>query len=156
MEIPSYIQMLAKQLAEDGYNLIKNAYAMSNYNKDQTQNLHDSYGSAVFYKGRLYPGTKRYFSKLASKPRYNKYTGENEYGRDEIDKFFDSYKPDNKGMQLVTVVTMFYAGILEGGKYPLKRKYKVIFMIGDDVQKLVKKIKGARMLKIERGEVNAL
>lgn len=156
MAIPTYIQILANKLAKDGYELIKNAFARANYNKDKTQNLHDSYGSAVFYKGRLYPGTKRYFSKLASKPRYNMYTGENEYGRDEIDKFFDSYKPETNGMQLVVVVTMFYAGILERGMPPLQRKYKVIFMIGNNVQRLVDKINGSRMLKIERGEVNAL
>lgn len=40
------------------------------------------------------------------------------YGRDEINKFFNNYKPINKnGIELVVAVVMFYAKILESGKY---------------------------------------
>lgn len=149
------IKHLALKLADDGQKLIERAYVQADYNKDRTQNLHDSYGSAVFYKGKLYPGTKRYFSKDAKKPRFNSYTDSFEYGRDEINKFFDTYRPSDDSMQLVVVVAMFYGGILESG-VGLSRKYKVIFMIGDDLKALAAKIKGSSVMKIERGKVGAL
>lgn len=149
------IKYIAMKLANDGQRLIERAFLQADFKKDKTQNLHDSYGSAVFYDGKLFPGTKRYFSKMATKPRYNSSTQSNEYGRDEINKFFDTYRPSDDSMQLVVVVAMFYGGILESG-VGLKRKYKVIFMVGDDLKALAAKIKGSSVMKIERGRVSSL
>lgn len=40
------------------------------------------------------------------------------YGRDEINKFFNGYKlATPNGIELVVVAAMYYAGILESGKY---------------------------------------
>ena len=150
-----YIHNLAMKLAEDGQKLIEKAYLQASFNKDKTQNLHDSYGSAVFLNRKLYQGSKRYFSKVASVPRYNSYTESNEYGRDEINKFFDTYVPKDDGMQLVIAVAMFYGGILEAGKSPLRRKYQVISMVGDDIKALTSKIKGARVEVIQQSKIRS-
>ena len=56
--VSPYIDDLAKKLAIKGRNLIEKAYLDADYNKNKTQNLHDSYGSAVFYNGELYPNSK--------------------------------------------------------------------------------------------------
>lgn len=143
-------------LANDGQKLIEKAFLQADFNKDKTQNLHDSYGSAVYYNGSLYPGTKRYFSKMATELKYNIYTSDWESGRTEIDKFLDTYKPATRSIQLVVAVAMFYAGILEKGDEPLRRKYKVIFMLGDDLKVLAQKIKGSKVMGIERGKISAI
>lgn len=143
-------------LADDGQKLIEKAYLQADFNKDKTQNLHDSYGSAVYYNGSLYPGTKRYFSKMATELKYNTYTSDWESGRTEITKFLDTYKPVSKSIQLVVVAAMFYAGILENGEDHLRRKYKVIFMIGDDLKALAQKIKGSKVLGVERSKISAV
>lgn len=153
MKIKSYINDIAMKLAEDGYGLIVKAYLEANYNKGKTQNLHDSYGSAVYFNKALYPNTKRFFSELATTSKYDPYEDRNITGRRAIEEFFNSYVPDNDGLQLVVVVAMFYGGILERN---LRKKYKVIFMIGDDVKKLASKIKGATVSKIERDKVSTL
>lgn len=148
-----YIDKTAMQLAEDGYKLIIKAYMEANYDKSKTQNLHDSYGSAVYYNRTLYPNTKRFFSQLATTSKFDPYQDQNITGRRAIEEFFGTYRPNDAGLQLVVVVAMFYGGILERN---LRKKYKVIFMIGDDVKKIASKIKGATVSKIERDKVSAL
>lgn len=39
------------------------------------------------------------------------------YGRDEVKKFFNGYEATKNGIELVVVAAMYYAGILESGKY---------------------------------------
>lgn len=148
----NYIRELANKMANDGHKLIMKAYDQSDYNKNQTQNLHDSYGSAVFYNGKLVTGTMRFVGAIrASGGRYNSYTNSIEYGRDEIKDFFNTYKAP-EGLTLVIAVAMFYAGILEAGKSPLRHKYKVISMVGDDIEMLASKIDGARKEQIGYGK----
>lgn len=148
-----YIDKLAIKLADDGYKLIVKAYLEANYDKSKTQNLHDSYGSAVYYNGTLYPNTKRFFSELSTTSKYDPYQTREMKGREAIEDFFEQYKAPSSGMQLVIAVAMFYGGILERG---LRNKYKVIFMIGDDVKRIADQIKGAVVDKIERDKVSSL
>ena len=139
-----------KFLTEQGEKIIKQAYSRRNW-KNQTYNLHDSYGSAVFKDGNLLRSSIRYVSntpkadanrndkslgnyhgqrskaqKGSSYREFNK-SGDSRfldgdeilaYGRDEINKFFNSYKlATTSGLELVVVAAMYYAGILESGKY---------------------------------------
>lgn len=149
-----YIDRLAKQLAEDGKRLIEKAYAEADYNKFKSQNLHDSYGSAVFYNGSLYPNTKYFFSKSATTSKKDPYKNQMVTGREEISDFFDKYTPKDDGMQLVIAVAIFYGEILERGGGGIRRKYKVISMVGDDIRTLAKKVGDAKVSIMQNGKVN--
>lgn len=149
MRVSPYIDNLAKTLAADGYKLIQKAYAEADYNKNRTQNLHDSYGSAVYYNKELYPNTKRYFSKLAVTSKYDPYQDIAVTGRKEIDDFFEEYTPSDPGMLLVIAVAIFYGEILEKGGGGLRKKYKVISMVGDDIRALAQEVGNAKVSIIQ-------
>lgn len=135
-------------LADKGQKLIQKAFNESDYSKDKTQNLHDSYGSAVFYNGKLVVGSERYFISKAVEGKYNSSTNKIEYGRDEIESFFQNYKAKSRGFELVIAVAMFYGEILESGSGNLRRKYKVISSVADDVEMLASKLNGARVKRL--------
>lgn len=136
-----YINQYAKKLADEGRKLVIKAYETANFNKDKTQNLHDSYGCAVFYNKKLVPNTKYTFTSRAIEARYNMYTNELEHGRQEINEFFNNYKPHTDGFELVVAVAMFYGKILENGK-KLRKKYVVISGIDKDFDLLKEKVGG--------------
>lgn len=143
MKIGNLRNELFKRLAEEGEKLIEKAFDSSDYRKDKTQNLHDSYGSAVFYNGSLVRGTERYLNPMAKVAKYNYYTNGMEKGRDEIRKFFKSYKPKSNGIELVVAVAMFYGEFLEKKKGGIKRKYVVISGISEEIEQLAKKYRGS-------------
>lgn len=136
-----YIKYYSKMLSEEGRKLVIRAFESASFDKNKTQNLHDSYGSAVYYNGTLLNDSKYVFTSRATQGRFNTYTGEMEYGRYEINDFFNNYKPHTKGFELVVVAAMFYGQILESGK--LRRKYKVISGINSDIGLLASKLKGS-------------
>ena len=113
------IKALISQLADDGEKAIREAYEGREFT-NRTYNLHDSYGSAVYYNGTLVKSSIRYIGAEMAEE-------DERYGRNEVNDFFSNYRPKNrKGIDLVIVAAMFYADILEEGKGKLKRKYKVI------------------------------
>ena len=122
-----YIDNLISQLARDGEQALHDAYYGRGFN-NRTYNLHDSYGSAVYYNGTLVKSSIRYVGAEMAEE-------DEKYGRNEVNDFFSNYRPKNrKGIDLVIVAAMFYADILEEGKGRLKRKYKVIAE-GEDYMK---------------------
>ena len=124
-----YIDNLISQLARDGEQALHDAYYGRGFN-NRTYNLHDSYGSAVYYNGTLVKSSIRYIGAEMAEE-------DERHGRNEVNDFFANYKPKNrKGIDLVIVAAMFYADILEEGKGRLKRKYKVIAE-GEDYMKNV-------------------
>ena len=137
-----YIEQYAAYLSSEGKRLLNKAYMTADFKKDKTQNLHDSYGCAVYYNGKYVLGTRTVLSPRANTPRYNTYTNQEEYGQQEIHKFFDSYKPAANGFVLVFAVAMFYGYFLENKSGKLKRKYKVISGINSDLEALAKKTGG--------------
>lgn len=144
----NYIRAMINKLTDDGQKLINKAFEQADYSKNKTQNLHDSYGSAVYYNGSLVNGTMRFLTSRAAYGKYNDRTDRIEYGREEITDFLQSYKAP-MGLSLVVAVAMFYGTILEAGAQGgLRRKYHVISQIGDDVDMFVGKIEGARKLQI--------
>lgn len=145
--VDRYIKAYANELSKEGRKLILKAYNTANYKKDKTQNLHDSYGCAVYYNGKYVYGTKQFLNARAKVPRFNYYTGQKEYGFDEMNKYLDNYKPSTKGFELVVVAAMFYAEILEKGKGRLRRKYRVISGIDSDMSELAAKV-GGRVIDI--------
>ena len=121
------IKALISQLADDGEKAIREAYGGREFT-NRTYNLHDSYGSAVYYNGTLVKSSIRYVGAEMAEE-------DERYGRNEVNDFFSNYRPKNrKGIDLVIVAAMFYADILEEGKGRLKRKYKVIAE-GEDYMK---------------------
>lgn len=139
--VDKYVRMYANELAAEGKNLIDKAFATAEFNKNRTQNLHDSYGSCVFYKRKEVPNTRRYVGRKAVVGKRNP-QGELILGRAEIDKFFDTYKPHTDGFELVTAAAIFYAEILEKGKGTLRRKYRVITGLGGEMDTLAAKLGG--------------
>ena len=140
--VDGIIKQLAMSLADDGETLIKKAFMEADYSKDKTQNLHDSYGCAVYYKGGLVAGTMRVLSRMATTPRYNHYSGRKEYGADEITTYLSTYKPSSNRLQLVIAVAMFYGSFLEAGSGNLKRKYRVISGVDKDIDRLAATVRG--------------
>ena len=136
-----YIKRYATELAYEGKKLIDKAFATAEFNKNRTQNLHDSYGSCVFYNGKEVPNTRRYVGRKATVGKKNP-QGELILGRAEVDAYFDAYKPSSNGFELVAVAAIFYAEILEKGKGRLKHKYKVITGLGSDMDALAKRTGG--------------
>ena len=123
------IKALISQLADDGEKAIREAYEGREFT-NRTYNLHDSYGSAVYYNGNLVKSSICYIGAEMAEE-------DERYGRNEVNDFFANYRPKNrKGIDLVIVAAMFYADILEEGKGRLKRKYKVIAE-GEDYMKNV-------------------
>ena len=123
------IKALISQLADDGEKAIREAYEGREFT-NRTYNLHDSYGSAVYYNGNLVKSSICYIGAEMAEE-------DERYGRNEVNDFFSNYRPKNrKGIDLVIVAAMFYADILEEGKGRLKRKYKVIAE-GEDYMKNV-------------------
>lgn len=144
--VRQFINAYAKELAEEGKKLIDKAFATADFNKNRTQNLHDSYGSCVFYDGKEVPNTRRYVGRKATIGKKNP-QGELILGRAEVDAYFDAYKPKSKGFELVAVAAIFYAEILEKGKGKLRHKYKVITGLSGDMEDLAK-LTGGRVVNI--------
>lgn len=136
------VSKIADALAEDGLKLIVEAYNGSDYRKDKTQNLHDSYGSCVYYNGKKVKGSERFMQKKATEGRYNCYTKRVEHGRQEIMDFFDNYEANKKGFELVLAVAMFYGGYLEEKKGGIHNYYKVISFVADKAKDLARKYNG--------------
>lgn len=135
-----YVRQYAMELANDGKRLIDKAFETANFNKNKTQNLHDSYGSCVFYNRKEVPNTRRYVGRKALVGRVD-LDGNLVFGREEIDKYFDSYRTHTDGFELVTAAAIFYARTLENGD-GLKRKYRVISGLDAGIEQLASKTKG--------------
>lgn len=110
-------------------------YAQDNHGfKNQTMNLEDSYGYAIYYNGSIVEMILS--DKKANEPR--KYKGETWWGRDAAEAFLRSHQPKD-GYSLVVVAGQFYAAWVEAfysldvltGAYQLTEK---------DFQKVFKNI----------------
>lgn len=141
-----YITRYANYLAQEGKRLIDTAFSTANFNKNKTQNLHDSYGSCVFYAGKEVPNTRRYVGRKALVGKTSP-SGDLIFGRAEIDDFFSNYKPTSKGFELVTAVAMFYGRYLEKGTGRIRRKYRVISGLNAPMEALANKM-GGKIVKI--------
>ena len=156
-----FLNRLIEELARDGEEAIHDAY----YNRDwnnRTYNLHDSYGSAVYYNGTLVKSSIRYIGQEMAKSGLNvgwvwtkgrsmpDYRGNRRLpgdevemrGREEVMDFFSHYQAAKKGIELVIVACMFYANILEDGVGKMKRKYHVISTAKSTMDEIAAKYKG--------------
>ncbi len=165
------VEELIDELTNEGYAAILQAYYTREFT-NRTFNLHDSYGSAVYYNGKLIKRTIRYVGQehlttdlytgwtwkgTRSFPNFRgvRYHPDDEVrmtGREEVMDFFSEYTPPNKGLQLVVVAAMWYGLILEKGGGNLKRKYRVISGARTIMDELAAKY-GGSVSQIETGRV---
>lgn len=114
------LNAMINELAMYGEMVMKEAYNTRDFN-NQTFNLHDSYGSAVYYEGKMVNGTLKTLGTpqaVVSKEWY----GVKIRGRKAVTDYLkNEYKPTSKGLSLVVVAAMPYRDVLE-----LKYKYRVI------------------------------
>lgn len=135
-----------QKLASLGYNAIMYAYNLGHGSgsavgtpikdgkwRHRTRNLHDSFGSAVYYNGHLIETSIRYVGgELSTKPDpLTKKTG-----RQTLNEFFhDSHYGKAKGeMVLVCVAAMHYVKYLEDGTHRGKYHIQVISAARDYIQ----------------------
>lgn len=134
-----YIKYMVKELSLHGRKLVENAYNTREFS-NQTYNLHDSYGCAVYYNGILQSDSIYTMKSQADEPKH--WYGKPIYGASEITDFFLEYRLNSKGFDLVVAAAMPYASILEHGEGSLTRKYRVITGIKGDMKNLAAKYNG--------------
>jgi hypothetical protein len=117
-----------RKMRNDCIRLVSAAYTTKTF-QEETGNLADSIGAAVYRNGVLLEDTIAYREPRASSPAawYPK-KGDYRSGHEEMIKYFRNYKPRTKGLTIVLVAAMPYAEVLEQrpSKSGLQRKYKVI------------------------------
>lgn len=118
-------QDMVKALSTLGYYAMMDAYKRRGF-KHRTRNLHDSYASAVYVRGKLIESSKRYIGASYSRKRDPK---TKKTGRETVDDWLHSHSFGQTGDEIVLVViaAMYYAGILEsewqtGKRARLKKK----------------------------------
>lgn len=129
------------ELAAKGSELIEEAERTRDCG-NVSYNLHDAYGYAVYYNGKLMRDgflKDGVWSKYAHKGYgiYPSGTGR-EYAADVL----DFYKPPIKGYSLIVFNAAFYTSFLEDGVGLLKRKYQVISQIATSAEQYASKVGG--------------
>lgn len=121
------IDKIVDYLAGQGKKIIHDAIQTKD-TRQRTQNQNDAYGWAVYYNGREM--RRGYWT---SAPQANEKrngwanAGINpSYGREDLVKYLDEYKPKSNGFQLIVVNAVFYTAIQEAGGGRLKHKYRII------------------------------
>ena len=125
--LQKHINKIVDYLAGQGKKIIHDAIQTKD-TRQRTQNQNDAYGWAVYYNGREM--RRGYWT---SAPQANEKrngwanAGINPgYGREDLVKYLDEYKPKSSGFQLIVVNAVFYTAIQEAGGGRLKHKYRII------------------------------
>jgi len=129
---------LYEQLIMEGRRLVEKAYEEKGF-VNRTNNLDDSYGSCLFVDGKEYPNSRYYLHTLKQASVPYKYAGEEVYGREAVERFFDNFdKSVSKDkIMLVVVAAAPYARVLEDGlSYGLHHNYKVLAGITTNLEQL--------------------
>lgn len=106
-------QDMVKALSVLGYKAMMDAYKRREF-KHRTRNLHDSYASAVYVRGKLIESSVRYIGGVLNLSKKIDPTTK-KTGRETVDDWLHSHSFGQTGNEIVLVViaAMFYAGILE-------------------------------------------
>lgn len=140
------INKIIDYLADKGKSIIQDAVATKD-TRTRKRNQDDAYGWAVYFNGRQMK--KGYYTetRTAEKMRNGwKAKGiEPGYGRDDLESYFNQYKPKTNGFQLIVVNAVFYTEILEKGAAHLKRKFKVITQEMANIVDVASQFKGSNV-----------
>ena len=127
-----YVTKVVGILEKKGKELVASAYSSSEF-EDDTYNLRDSYGYAVYYNGRVkaFGGLN---GKKATVPKQESIGSKNKsFGRDDLEQYVKMYGAKSYGFELIVIAVKFYAGLLEDGT-KTNKKYKVISHIWDKME----------------------
>ena len=135
-----------QKMAKLGYDAIMYAYNHRGF-QHKTRNLHDSFGSAVYYNGTLIESSIRYVGGELSK-KDDPLTKKS--GRETLNEFFRrSHFGRAKGeMVLVCVAAMYYTKYLEEGRHRGGYKIQVISAARDYVNQNYNKYLGSKQRTI--------
>lgn len=134
-------QDMVKALSVLGYQAMMDAYKQRGF-KHRTRNLHDSYASAVYVRGKLIESSVRYIGGVLNRGLSAKRDPETgKTGRETVDDWLHSHSFGQTGDEIVLVViaAMYYAGILESEWQTGKRAELKKLQEKDDKQKKKKK-----------------
>lgn len=152
MSVNDLIQQAKKEivseLSKEGQKIVNDAY-WSKAAMDRSGNMHDAYGYAVYFRGKLEKKGYAAGGKMSSDIHkgWKKHGISANTGRGYLDEFFNDYKPNPNGFELVCVNAVYYAEILEDGaqgrpKVPISKKYKIISQVSSKIDDLAKRFGG--------------
>lgn len=148
-----YIRRMVDYLAKEGDRIAHKAMA-SKEALDRSNNMNDAYGYIVFYDGRMQKKGYALPTNMASgiHKGWDKAGVKDGTGREWLDDFMDTWRPESKGFVLIVVNAAFYAGILEQGRQTnvganphYGKQYQIISQITTDMKDLQGKFKGSTL-----------
>lgn len=139
-----YIKRMVDYLAKEGSKVAQKALATKDA-KNDTLNQADAFGYVVYYGGAVKAKGYANPTAMASETHrgWDKIGVKDGTGREWLDEFMATWKPESKGFVLVVVNAAFYSAILEQGRGGIKRKYRIISQIWGDMENIQKNFKGA-------------
>lgn len=139
-----YIKRMVDYLAKEGAKMAAKALSTKDA-KNDTLNQADAFGYAVYYNGAV--KAKGYANPTPKAEQahrgWDRIGVEAGTGREWLDEFMETWKPESKGFVLIVVNAAFYSAILEQGRGSVKRKYRIISQIWGDMENIQKNFKGA-------------
>ena len=136
-----YVAKVVDILEKKGKELVASAYNSREF-KNDTYNLRDSYGYAVYYNGKVkvfggLDGKKATVTNQESIGSKNR-----SFGRDDLEQYVKMYGAKSYGFELIIVAVKFYAGLLEDGTRT-NRRYKVISQVWDKMEDFGSQVNGS-------------
>lgn len=148
-----YMNRMVNYLAREGDRIAHKALA-SKEALDRSQNMADAYGYIVFYDGKVKKKGYALPTGMASETHkgWDKIGVKDGTGREWLDDFMDTWKPESKGFVLIVVNAAFYSGILEQGRQTNRgtsphygKQFQIISQIATDMKDLQSKFKGSTL-----------
>lgn len=136
------IKQMVANLAKEGKRLASEALR-SKETKNRTLNQSDAFGYGVWFNGEL--KAKGYATPSRQAGRMHRGYGSvpTGYGRDWLDDWLNSFKPESKDFVLAVVNAAFYTKFLEAGTNLAQRKFRVISQIYAGMEDMAAKNKGS-------------
>lgn len=138
------IDKIVDYLAKQGDKIIRKA-AQSKDTRNRKKNQLDAYGWCVYYGGKKMKQGYLTPNRTAEQ-MHNEWKSKGipkSFGRDDVQLFFDDYKPESNGFILVCVNAVFYTTIQETGG--AQKKYRIISQVASDMQNIAEQFKDSRI-----------
>lgn len=138
------IDKIVDYLAKQGDRIIKRAAATKD-TRNKKKNQLDAYGWCVYYGGKKVKQGYLTPNRTAEQ-MHNEWKSKGipkSFGRDDVQLFFDDYKPESNGFILVCVNAVFYTTIQETGG--AQKKYRIISQMAGEIQNIADQFKGSRI-----------
>lgn len=139
------IDKIVDYLAKQGAKIIKRA-AETKDTRNRKKNQLDAYGWCVYYGGRKMK--QGYLTpNRTAEVMHNEWKSKGipkSFGRDDVQIFFDQYKPESNGFILVCVNAVFYTTLQENPR-GAQTKYRIISQVAGDMQNIAEQFKGAKI-----------